>query len=70
VFKVIQHEQQVLLAQRELDLLEDRALADLLKPKRLGNRRWDQVRVADGGQPDKADAIGEVVTHLCRDLQG
>ncbi len=70
LLEVVQHEQQVPLAQRGLHLFLRGDICNFPQAECLGNGRHDAGRVADRGQRHEAGAIGEVCTHDPRDLQG
>ncbi len=60
----------MLLMQGGFDLVKEGMGSGLLDAELLGKCRNDEGGVADCRQPDKADAIGQVLPHLLRDLDG
>src|SRR6266496_6135898 len=61
LFKVIKHQQQVLLTEEGAQLLVQGLPSDFFEAERLGDGRQDELRVADLGQGDKPDATLKVV---------
>src|SRR5215472_4115428 len=61
LFKVIEHEQQVLDAQGSPQLLVQGLPSAFSEAERLPDGRQDELRVADLGQRDKTDATRKVV---------
>src|SRR6266699_3538451 len=61
LFIVIEHEQQVLLAEVGAQLLLHGLPPDFFEAERLRDGRQDELRVADLGQGDKTDATRKVV---------
>lgn len=69
MLKIIQHKQQLFVAQGFLQALLDGAIRRFPHTQGLGNRRADQVGIADRRQRDKVDAIDKMVEQVRRHLQ-
>ena len=66
---VVQHEQQLFVAQKCLQTFDERSVAGLLHVQRLGDDGGDQVGVADRRERHKADPRMKGPTQVERDLQ-
>src|SRR5258708_23491901 len=64
LLEVVQHEQEMPGAQRNLHPIKDGLRSYLLNPKLLRNSGNYQIRFIDRGHGDKTDTIGEVWLHL------
>src|SRR6266566_10150769 len=69
LLKVVEQQQQLLVFQVCFQEVEHRLIANLFGSKFLSDSGNDQVRIADGGQRNEADTVGEVIEQVARDLQ-
>src|SRR3954453_6388166 len=60
MLEVVEDEQECALAEKAHQLLRRRPLAAVLQTERVGDRRDNQSRIADGGEVNPDHAIGEV----------
>ena len=67
VLEVVEHEQCVPLAQVRPEVVQERHVAALLHAEHAGNRRGDEVGVAERRQLDEPDAVLELVQDLASD---
>jgi hypothetical protein len=70
VLEVIQHEQELFVAQVSHEVLEKGELPALLQAKGIPDGGHQQVRFADGSEPDKTDILGKLLSHLASQGQG
>jgi hypothetical protein len=70
VLKVVEHEQQVLVAQIALQARDEGAIGGLIDAKGLGNAHSDQARIADRGKLDKVHTIVKLVEQAGPGLDG
>ena len=70
LLEVVQDEQHLARAQLRHELLRQRTGARVAEAEGPGDRRQDELRVAQRGQFDEADAGGERRSNLLRDPEG
>ena len=69
LLEVVEQQQQGAIAQIGLEEIRGGLVAHLEETQGLGNDRDDELRITDRGEGDKADAVGERVLEIGRDLQ-
>ena len=57
LLEIIQHQQQLFVAQRVDQNIFQRLRSVFAEPQRRGNRRKYKLRITDGGQGDEPDAM-------------
>ena len=63
MLEVVQHDQELPLAQLAHQVLHQRPVPGILQPDALGDRRWHQSRIPDGRERDEIDAVRVVAGH-------
>jgi hypothetical protein len=70
LFGVVEEEQEFSLAQKRPQTGLRRLTAEGNQAQRLGDGREDELRLADGGERNKANTVGEAVRYVSGDLEG
>ena len=70
LLEVVEHQEQVPVAEVPRHAVGQRPVARLPHAEGLRDRRGDEGGVADRGEGDEDDAVGEVAAQLLRDPQG
>ena len=69
LLEVVEQQEQSAIAQIGLEEISGGLVAHLEETQGLSNRRDDELRVADRGEGDKADTVGELVGKIRGDLE-
>ena len=69
LLEVVQHDEQLLVAQIGLEPFQQRLSGSFLEAKGGSNRGHDQRRISDWRKVNKEDAVGKGIEELGRDLE-